>query len=421
MKEKLQKLKNVYKKYGLFGFLKKLYAYVVANYVDRVSLAVLLRPRYYRRRISEMLRGDYDRVILWRSSFGYHVPLFQRPQHIARNLARERSLVIYEVTTMTDRIKTLAPLEENLFLFNFNNVLLRRLLMQELKGLCKPKFVQLYSTDWKLSVQDIQNYLDSGFGFIYEYIDHISPALAGTETLPKNISDKYDFVMSHDEVYVVVTAERLRQDVMAHRGEKNLVFAPNGVDYGFFRELRPYEFEPEFQAVLNTGKPILCYYGALAVWFDYELLKQIADTDLYTVVLFGIRYDESYEKQLGEYKNVYFMGSRDYSVLKYYAKKADILMIPFLINDITRATSPVKIFEYMALGKPIVTTDMDECRRYRSVLIGHDREEFLQKLAEALSLREDETYLSLLDEEARANDWRYRAEKIIDLITKEQA
>ena len=415
MKEKLSKLVNVYQKYGFRGFCRKLYAYVVANYLDKISFAVLFRPGHYRRLIRRMLDQDCDRIILWRSSFGYQVPLFQRPQHIARNLARNRSLVIYEITTMTDRIKTLKEHEEGLWLFNYNNVLLRRMLMRELAHTEKPRFVQLYSTDWKLSVQNIEAYLARGFGFIYEYIDHISPELAGTRTLPKNISDKYDYVMSHDETTVVVTAELLKQDVIAHRGTRNLIFSSNGVDYGFFQHWEPYVFEPAFQAVLDRGKPIVCYYGALAKWFDYELVKKIAATGRYSVVLFGIKYDGSFDEQLrGGEEDLYFLGPRDYQVLKYYAREAAVLMIPFLINDITRSTSPVKLFEYMALHKPIVVTDMNECRQYESVMIGHDHEEFLALLDRAMALREDPAYLALLDREARANDWSEKAMAIID-------
>jgi hypothetical protein len=47
-------------------------------------------------------------------------------------------------------------------------------------------------------------------------------------------------------------------------------------------------------------------------------------------------------------------------------------MIPFRINEITEAVSPIKLFEYMALGRPIVTTDMAESRKYRS---GHKNAE----------------------------------------------
>ena len=417
MKEKFSKLVNVYKKYGFKGFLKKLYAYVVANYLNKISFAVFFNPNKYRNEIRAILnRNSFDRIVLWRSSFGYNVPLFQRPQHIANNLSRERCLVFYEVTTMTDKVKTIKRHQENLYLINFNNILLNRILMQELEKISKPKYVQLYSTDWKLSVENIKDYMDKGYGFIYEYIDDISPELAGTKEIPQNIIDK-----SNEDVFVVVTADMLMQDVLSHRSGKNVVMSSNGVDCAFFENFdKNFIFESEFIDIINKGKPVMCYYGALAKWFDYDLLKYLDKTDKYSIVLFGIKYDESYDENMGDTSNVYFMGPRDYKVLKNYAKKCDILTIPFLINDITKATSPVKLFEYMALEKPIVTTDMNECRKYSSVLIAKDHKDFEAKLDEALSLSSDQGYKNILLKEARENDWSQKAAAIIDLIKEKE-
>lgn len=419
MKEKFSKLVNVYKKYGFVGFCKKLYAYIVANYFNKISFAVFINPNKYVQQIQEILSsGGYERIILWRSSFGYNVPLFQRPQHIANNLAKNNCLVFYEVTTMTDKVKTVKKLKDNIYLINFNNILLNRLLMKELEKSNIPKYVQLYSTDWKLTVENIKDYMSKGFKFIYEYIDDISPELAGTKDIPQNIIDKYEFAMSNEEVFVVVTADMLLKDVMSHRSG-NIAFSSNGVDYSFFEKFdEDFEFESEFTDIINKGKPIVCYYGALAKWFDYELIKKIDATDRYSVVLFGIKYDESFDENMGDTKNVYFMGPRDYKVLKNYAKKCDILVIPFKINDITRATSPVKVFEYMALHKPIVTTDMNECRKYESILIGKDHDDFINRLDKAVELRENKEYIELLDKEAKENDWSMKAKAIIDLIKK---
>lgn len=417
MIEKLQKLHSAYRKYGFLGFWRKLAAWLHAHVLDALNPAALLRPRHYRRLIRQMLAEDGDRVILWRSSFGWQVPLFQRPQHMARALARDGSTVIYEVTRMTDRCLTLRRQEERLWLFNVQNLALCRLLMRELGRLDRPKYVQLYSTDWMLSARQLERFRSRGFGIIYEYVDHISPVLSGTGTLPRNVADKFAFAMRRRDVYVVVTAERLRLDVLARRGARRLITASNGVDYAFFRGHDPaFSPDPDFQRVLAQGLPVLCYYGALASWFDYDLVRRIGATGRYSVVLFGIKYDDSFDRELGSAPGVFFLGPRDYTRLRDYARLCDVLMIPFRINEITRATNPVKLFEYMALHKPIVTTDMDECRRYASVLIGRDHGEFLQKLEEAIALREDPAYLALLDREARANDWREKARAIVDAL-----
>ncbi len=417
MREKLSKLVNVYKKYGILGFVKKVLSYISANWLSRFNPTVLLRAKHHRSTIREMLAGNYDRIILWRSSFGYNVPLFQRPQHIARNLEKQGCLVLYEVTTMTDDVKTITKHEDNLYLVNLSNVFFRNMLMEELDKVTKPKYLQLYSTDWTLSMADVQSYLDRGFRFIYEYIDHISPELSGTSMLPKAISDKYDYAMTHEDTFVVVTADLLRDDVIARRGTKNMAFSTNGVDYAHFQSYdHGFVFDADFQKVLRMGKPIVCYYGALAKWFDYELVRKIAATDKYSVVLFGMKYDESFDEQLKGVKNVHFLGPRNYDVLKYYARACDVLTIPFLVNDITRSTSPVKIFEYMAMHKPVVTTDMNECRKYGSVLIGKTHEEFIALLDKALTMGSDPEYLALLDKDARDNDWSMKARAMIEML-----
>lgn len=420
MKEKLSKLINVYKKYGFIGFCKKLRAYVIANYLDKISFKVILNPNKYRKEIKEMLSGKYDRIILWRSSFGYNVPLFQRPQHIANNLSKNNCLVIYEVTTMTDKVKTLKKFQNNLYLFNYNNIKLNKILAEELNKMDIPKYIQLYSTDWKLSVKNIEDYINNGYKFIYEYIDHLSPELAGTKDLPQNIIEKYEYAMNNKNVYIITTADELAKDVKEKRGEENLAVSSNGVDYEFFQHFEDYKIEDDILQIFNNGKINVCYYGALAKWFDYELIKKIAKTQKYNIILFGIKYDEAFDENINGEENIYFMGPRDYKVLKYYAEKCDILTIPFILNDITKSTSPVKIFEYMALHKPIVTTDMQECRKYKSVLIGKNHEDFIRCLEKAYKIRNDKEYIKLLDKEAKENDWKEKAEVIINLIRKDE-
>lgn len=422
MKDKITKLVNVYKKNGFIGFNKKLYKYVKANYLDKISFKTMIFKSKYEKEINSILNGNYERIILWRSSFGYNVELFQRPQHIANNLSKQKCLVLYEVTTMSDKVKTFEKIKDNLYLFNFNNILLNKILMMELKKINKPKYFQLYSTDWKLSIKDIENYFDNGFKMIYEYVDHISADLSGTKDIPKYIIDKYEYVMKNDDVYVVTTADELRDDVLKQRGKKNLAISSNGVDYSFFKEFdNSFKLDDEFNRIIQSKKPIFMYYGALAKWFDYDLIKKISKENKYEIILFGIKYDDAFDKSgIEKLKNIHFLGAKDYHILKYYARYADILTIPFLLNDITKSTSPVKIFEYMALNIPIVTTDLKECRKYKSVLIGKTHEEFMKKCEEALTLKNDKKYIKLLDMEAKENDWSKKAMDIIKLIKKDE-
>lgn len=426
MKDKISKLKNLIKKYGLIGTAKKAAGYIYSNYFVRLSIGERLYIALHKKQLLSMIdevleKSDYDRIVVWRSSFGWTVPLYQRPQHIFTNFARQKTLVFYEVTRFTDDVKRMKKQEKNLYLVNFNNTAFSKLLLREIAKKEIPKYVQFYSTDWTLPAKKIQEYIDQGYGIVYEYIDDLNPHLAGTDELPVNVREKYEMAMKNTDIFVVVTAEALKRDVLSKRGSERMVFSGNGVDYQHFHDEvdEDYKLDKEFQSILNKGKPVIGYYGALAKWFDYELLKKIDSTNLYQIVLFGIPYDDSFENsEIKNCKNVHFLGARDYKILQNYAAHIDVLTIPFLINDITKATSPVKLFEYMALNKPIVTTDMDECRKYKSVLIGHDPDEFIEQLDRALKLKDDPEYIKLLDREALENTWEEKAKIILDELGK---
>ncbi len=367
-------------------------------------------------------QNQFDRIIVWRSPFGWAVPLFQRPQHIARQFAKKGCLVFYEVNLKTDPVVDIKAAEDNLYLVNFENPIAKNALESMLAAQDRPVYIQIYSTNWSMSMSEVDEYIAKGFNLLYEYIDDISPELSGTEEIPEYVLDKYNFAMGNKRIPVVTTAKQLYDDVVSKRGTENMVLACNGVDYDFFRDLSsPPEFENNFSSIIHNGKINVCYYGALASWFDYDLIKKIDATDKYNVVLIGIKYDESYDNSgIGDLKNVYFIGPKEYHILKYYADKMDVLTIPFVINSITQATSPLKLFEYMALHKPIVTTAMLECKNYKSVMVAENHNEFLEHLDRASKATCDSDYMVLLDREAQENDWSKKAELIIELLKENE-
>lgn len=428
MKDKIHKIISIIKKDGIFTAIKKVFKYVKARYISKINIFsyIYFKINYkkIKNEVNEILNKQYDRVIIWRSSFGWDVPLFQRPQHISRNFANNDCLVFYETTTVTDKVKTLKKMYDDLYLINLNNSGMRKLLFQELEKINKPKYIQFYSTDNTISVVQLKKYISEGYKIIYEYIDDLSPLIVGTKELPSNIKGKYEYMLEDTEnVFVVVTADEIEKDVISKRGKEKLVFSCNGVDYAHFNELNQhFEYDKKFLEVLNQNKPIIGYYGALASWFDYDMIKYVAENrPEYSVVLLGIKYDDSFDKaELNKYSNIFFLGSKGYDVLPYYAKCFAVCTIPFLINDITQATSPLKLFEYMALEKPIVTTAMNECKKYKSVMIGNNKEEVVKLIDEAISMNKNKEseYFKVLKKEALENTWEAKALAIIDLLKK---
>lgn len=413
-----------------FGTIKKVFYYIANKVGPKINVIKLMKTKKEKAKIIGDIEKNIkkvDRIVVWRSSFGWNVPLYQRPQHIAKCLSEMKTLVLYEVTNETDGVSTIKKQRENLYLVNFENPLIKKWLMESLDKTKKAKYIQIYSTNWSMTVAELKRYIENGYKIIYEYIDDLNPALAGTKNLPINIKEKYEYAMQNKDIYVVVTAQKIMEDVIEKRGMENVTLACNGVDYEFYKETdEKFKFDEEYEKVLNQKKPIIGYYGALASWFDYDLVKKLAaERPDYNIVFFGIKYDTSLEEaHLEKYKNIHFLGSREYLVLKNYAKKFAVCTIPFLINSITESTSPVKLFEYMALDKPIVTTDMPECRKYRSVMISKDNDDYIELIDKAVSMNEakekNKEYFELLETEAIENDWHKKTETIIKLISKDE-
>ena len=115
-------------------------------------------------------------------------------------------------------------------------------------------------------------------------------------------------------------------------------------------------------------------------------------------------------------ENIIIYPAQAYNRLPAFVASFDIQIIPFVINEITRATSPVKLFEYMASGKPILTSAMPECLQYRSVAVYKTTEEFIETANHLRQIRHDPDYIIQMDKEAKNNTWESRVNEILNVL-----
>jgi glycosyltransferase involved in cell wall biosynthesis len=369
----------------------------VFNRVENARLAPL------RKSLQEILRqhADARQVVIFAPSLAWYTQLFQRPQQLALALARQGTLVFYIEPKPDKKAPPFQEMHERMYWCN--------LPVRIFDGLERPL---VYTLTWNygyLSVFDEPR-------AIYDFVDDIDVFYGDHDQMRR---DHEKLIQS--AALMLVTADDLYQQVRKVRPD--VVLSPNGVDYEHFaRLLQPTQTQApaDLAPVLALGKPVIGYYGALARWFDFELLKVLANcrNDL-AFVLIGPDYDSTlHPSGILDLPNVHWLGVKSYAELPEYLRYFDAAMIPFQVSKITHATSPLKLFEYMAGGKPVVITPMRESMRYGGVLVADGPEEFSQKLDQALQLRKDPDYLRKIEQVAIENTWDARARQILDELER---
>ncbi|EGT4136552.1 glycosyltransferase [Clostridium perfringens] len=414
---------EVLKEDGLIEVIKRVLRYIKRRIKDKLDNNALTYRKNYEEAnaiFHKILKKEkFKAVVVFDSRVGWNIPLFQRSQHMANELTDDGYLYFYRTSEQFDpHVKTFEKLKDRLYLVNMANFALQNAMFDLLKEYKGHKFLSLYSTDVYLDEQYIkEKYIDNGFKVIYEYIDELSDEISGH--LPDFVYDRHKNIIEDKSNIAVGSADKLIEEIEEIRGKENVAMITNGVQYDHW-QYRSDEVPEKLKDIVSKGNPIIGYFGALAKWFDYELLKKVAkERPNYEIVLIGFLYDNSFkDSKIDELENVHYLGIVDYKELNQYSQYFTISTIPFLLNDITESTSPVKLFEYMAMGHPIVTTDMRECRKYKSVLIGKSHEDFIEKLDFALTLDKKDEYYNYLKEEALANTWREKAAILDRLIDK---
>ncbi|MFC4821665.1 methyltransferase domain-containing protein [Dokdonella ginsengisoli] len=346
-------------------------------------------------------------IVVLRPVVDWDLPLFQRPHHIAARLAKAGYLYFYCTPNGRDGVSGFRRLDDNLYLTD------QFLLVNRIPG---GKVLHLYSTDNHCTPDYVNERLSAGDRLMYEYIDEIHPSISGF-AIPPHVMEKHAMLLGRPDVLCIASADKLYHEVDGVR-DGGLVMATNGVEHEHFHGRGRQNPPAAIASLVALGKPIIGYFGAFAVWFDYELVARLASARPdYSILLLGWDYDGSLDRSgIKQYPNVHVLGPIPYQELPDYARFFDVSTIPFLINDITESTSPIKLFEYMSLEHPIVTTNLPECRKYASVMVARDHGQFIALVDRALDMRGDTATRELLRTDARANTWDSKAAAIAAAI-----
>ena len=215
---------------------------------------------------------------------------------------------------------------------------------------------------------------------------------------------------------VVVSQPFLREDMEGLR-DGGLVEIGNGVDFALFDRAWRAPEQPASLAALPV--PRLGYAGALAEWIDFALLEHVAAAlPEASLVLVGPSVGAAPAVQrLVAQANVHWLGAVPHAELPHYVAGMDVCLIPFRSTPLTRGVNPNKLYEYFALGKPVVSTDFSPyIHAFEPLLhVGASPAEVVQRLRDCLAVPGD---AAARRELARRHTWDDAAARMVQLLER---
>lgn len=295
---------------------------------------------------------NYDMIVFCHLRWQF---VYQRPQHLISRMSKSMKVLLIE-----EPIAFEAEQENtaNLIIVNDNlHILQPRVQSIEAIANVLPQYIKdkNISTGWFYSAS-FSPLLDA-FQFetiVYDCMDELT-LFKGA---PEHLIHQEKYLMANADI-VFTGGKSLYES--KKQNHSNVYCFPSSVDERHFAQaLNGIEIPAD---IANVQSPVVGYFGVIDERIDLKLLHETAlKLPKVSFVIIGplAKIDQA---DLPKEENIYYLGMRSYNELPNYIKGFDIAMMPFAINDATKYISPTKTLEYMAAGKPIISTKITDVVR----------------------------------------------------------
>jgi len=252
----------------------------------------------------------------------------------------------------------------------------------------------------------------------HAYYQGVSPAAS------LRIKDS-EFKLLKKADVIIASSRRLYETNKAMNPET--FFVPNAADVEHFSLAAQPEISIPMD-ILNLKEPRVGFIGNLNLNIDFRLLAYIAEQHPeWSVVLIGANTDpkslaglEEFENMMA-HTNIYYLGWRKYETLPGYLKAMDVCLLPYVDNEWMRNVYPNKLHQYLAAGKPVVSSAMPEIAAFSHIVhVAKDQEDFI-RLVEAALRETDPNMVKQRIRVASENSVDARAKDKIEIIKRHLA
>lgn len=401
MNSKIKKLEEYFKEHGLKETIKKVYRYT--------SFKLKVKNPSKSNTVYKLSKKEKQNIKLKTEKKIYiftNIPYFdvgggQRAAQLAKTFNNMGYLVEYYYA-----FESSETVKHTMILPVAAHKKVEKIKLEEFKNKVTKKDIFIFEAPMEMFLPYLEIAEKNNCKIIYENIDNWETSLGNmffSENALKQFLEKSTILVGTSKLLEVQINDYLKKYKIEN---KTVLYLPNAVDSDLFEPRKKYE-EPKD---LIKGKRTLLYYGSLwGTWFDWDLLKNVADMDKdISINLIGDYAGiTDIKKKMPE--NIHFLGLKKQTDLPNYLYYSDYAILPFKTDEIGKYVSPLKLFEYIAMNKPVISTTLDDITEYDNVYCSNDSEDWAKWINKELEFDVEKRNKFISN-----NDWYSRCTQLID-------
>ena len=337
----------------------------------------------------------------------------QRPHFLAQELGKE-----YDVTVVCPRFLVKNWKEQNTTEKPKQLIQVPQIPLQERFEILRAAGTQIF----RHYIGDIHNYDIVWFGtpmffrilpkdyrgkVVYDFMDDIA-ALQSSKRVKLHVEKNHQrLLIRADRIFVT---SRFLLETLDEEARRKACLMRNA-----YREGHVLPITETLEIRPSAGKPFcLGYIGTIAAWMDFDILeKSLTRFSNIEYHLWG-----PIGREIPKHERIIYHGVAEHDKLAELVQKMDCLIMPFKVNPVVLAVDPVKLYEYISFGKPILCVQYPEIKRFEPyVWFYHDEEDYMTVLENLISRKKRCKYSEEMRRQfLQENSWEYRGKQIMKIL-----